>query len=258
MNASTAQMIIVGVCLILILVAILVTDRLQHRVETEVIEEDNPEYLELIAVSRNNFLNELLEHLRVDFYLPTKDIAKDTIVDLVRENVNRVVVNVDNYVITALIYWSRKVKINVMVLDPVTEKSFNYNLTLRMRDNTVDWHKLHKLGQEVDAEIFSSMCEEDRFRDIVMAAKELAESSDAETLKNFLFEVSHNYPYNGEKVTPKVAAKQFAMLMSYILANYAEEYLKYLQEDEQSSFLLFYKQKVVDKTQKVYYNYNIR
>ena len=201
--------------------------------EIEIMEEPNPEYLELIGTSRNNFVNELLEHYRVDFCLPTQDIVKDSSVDLVRENVNRIVTSVENYLITTLIYWGKKIKITVLVLDPLTETSREFRLTLRLRDNSVRWHTLHQFGQKVDTKVFNSLKEEDRFKDLVIAAKEIAATTDKGVIIKFLFDVARAFPFEGQRQSPRVAAKQFAMLMSYILANHTEDYLEYLKEEDE-------------------------
>jgi hypothetical protein len=106
--------------------------------QDEIIEEPNPEYLNLITEGRNNFINELLEHLRLNLML-SEDAVKNCTSELVGVDINRFVVADGDRIITIIIKWNRSVSIHFFYNQDIAgEVVVNRQLTLKMRDNLVD------------------------------------------------------------------------------------------------------------------------
>ena len=198
----------------------------------EIIEEPNPEYLNLITEGRNNFINELLEHLRLNLML-SEDAVKNCTSELVGVDINRFVVADGDRIITIIIKWNRSVSIHFFYNQDIAgEIVVNRHLTLKMRDNLVDWKKIAKFSNKIMDKYFP-LADEEAFTSIVQTAKQVAEQVDEKAAREFLFSYLEETPWDGSKIHPKKALHEYTKLMAYVLKFHAEEFVAFLKANEE-------------------------
>lgn len=196
----------------------------------DIIEEPNPEYLEQLSNARTAFVNELLEHLRLNFALP-QEIHDNISITVVGEQMHRINVAYEDQVYNIVVRWDRDVTLYCFRnQDIACEVMVHTKKTFRMRYNIINWKAFAKFCKKT-ADRFFPTKDEIKIEPLIVAAKTVSEQVDDQQLLKMFFYAIKDYPWDGSKRTKRMAASNFVALMSYALKYHREELLEFLKQD---------------------------
>lgn len=201
---------------------------------TQFIEEDNPEYLEQLAIGRTNFLNELLEHFKFTFTL-TDEESQSPVVEVVGDHVHRVTLASQDQIFTILIAWDKSLTISCYRNKEIKGKELIWTRKkFALKQNCINWKKVDKYLYDT-LEKFMAITEEDKaFKDILAAAVEVAKEVNDDYARELLYAVAENYPWTGKKMKQRDSIKYYTSLLSYIIKFHKEEFVQYINREEDS------------------------
>ena len=200
--------------------------------QDEYIEEPNPEYLNQLTIARNNFVNELLEHLSVNLCFP-KESVDNCVSELVAVDVNRFVMIDQDQIVTILIHWDRSVTISFFVNPELSgENVREMSKKFSLRRNMVSWKAISKFCNQVVNKCMPKIDDAEATQEVIAAALVAAEKIDDARGKELLFRVAENYPWQGQARNPQVALEDYAMILTYVVKNYKQEFVEFLKNHQ--------------------------
>lgn len=197
-----------------------------------IIEEDNPEYLEQLAIGRTNFLNEIVDHLRIVFALTEEEVSSP-VVEVVGDQIHRITLTSQDQIFTLLIKWNKTITITCYRNKEVKGKQLILcRKKFSIRYNCVNWKKIDAFLYDVLEKFIKITNTDETFRDLLTAAIEVASSIDDNFARELLYTVAENYPWQGEKVKQRESVKAYTSLLAYILKFHREEFVEYMKETD--------------------------
>jgi hypothetical protein len=148
--------------------------------------------------------------------------------ELVKQDVNRIVVATPDQIFTILCKWNRKVTITCFRNPNAAGFQITYlKKSFRVRNNIINWKKLDEFLYKTEGKFMALDDTEEDFTILIMATMEMAEETSDEVAKKMLFDVIGRFPWGSKKVPQRVTLKFYAGVLTYILKNYKEEFLEY-------------------------------
>lgn len=217
----------------MVLIAIIFIRKMTSE-SVEVYEEPNPEYLEQLAIGRTNFLNEVLEHLRLVFVLSDDEI-KSAVVETVGDQIHRITVAAQDQIFTILLKWDKTMTISCFHNQKIKGQTLIWTRkTFRVSYNCVNWKKVDKFFYKTLDKFMAVGKSSEDFKILLTAALEVAQAVEDKTARELLYEVAIDFPFDGKKLKSRDAVRMYTSLLAYVVKYHKEEFVAYLNNDEDS------------------------